>query len=89
MFTPLSEEEILQHRIHKLKAEIEAARRIKELGLDPLQLWDQLTHSVLEMAKEGLRKQFPEYSEKDIQNLLRTQVDLYSSKPRKKNGRTC
>jgi hypothetical protein len=82
----LSEQEIWEHRVHKLRMEIEAARRVHRLGLDPLVLWDQLTHSTFEMAKFGLRKRYPEASEQEIFQMLRDQAMFYSSKPRRKNG---
>jgi hypothetical protein len=60
-------------RLNKLKMEIESAQRQKEKNLDPLLILDDLMHNIFEMARFGLKKQFPQATEQEILNLMRQQ----------------
>ncbi len=73
----------MEERIRKLKAEIETARRIHEQNRDPLEVLDDLLHGMFELAREGLSKHFPDYSEMQINELLRKQAMIYQKQRRK------
>jgi hypothetical protein len=76
----------MEERIRKLEAEIETARRIHEQKRDPIEVLDDLLHTMFQLAREGLSKHFPDYSEMQINELLRRLAMFYQNHRRKRTN---
>ncbi|MHA1729316.1 MAG: hypothetical protein ACTSWY_11370 [Promethearchaeota archaeon] len=78
----LNRDELYSIRKEKLRKEIEAARRILNQKIKPLQIADELIHDSFELLRDGILNQFPGLKEKELHQkikknlLLRTKFKL-------------
>lgn len=61
-------------RKEKLRAEIETSRKIKEKGIHPLDILDDLIEELIKLMEIGIKKKYPHATEKEMLNLMRQQV---------------
>lgn len=69
-------QDILQIRWQKLRDEIEAARRIKEKGLHPLDVLDGLISGMMDLMRIGILRENPNATEEEILKKMRELVKL-------------
>jgi hypothetical protein len=70
-------------RKQKLILEIEASNRLRRLNIHPLDALDDLIHGIIELRKVGLKKQYPNASEKELLSIMREQAKIYHSLKRR------
>jgi len=65
-------------RKQKLIREIEASNRLRQLNIHPLDALDDLIHGIIELRKIGLKKQYPNASEKVLLSTMREETKKLS-----------
>ena len=65
-------------RMKKLQDEIQAAIRIHQQKLEPLEIADKFIHNMFELMKDGVSVNFPELSEAEIIQKVRDTLSLNS-----------
>ena len=68
--------DILQIRRQKLRNEIESARRIRERGLHPLDVLDELISGMTGLMRIGILKESPNATEEQILKKMRELAKL-------------
>jgi len=71
-----SEGEIEQFRKRKVKIEINAAKRLIENGIDPLEITNNLIHEAFEIMRNGIRSKNPELSQSQTEEEVMYLVKL-------------
>ena len=79
----IMKQNILQMRRQKLRAEIETARRIKERGIHPLDILDELISVLADLMRIGILEKNPNATEEQVLSEMRDLVKL-NKKVRKK-----
>lgn len=74
-----SEGEIEQFRKRKVKIEINAAKRLIENGIDPLEITNNLIHEAFEIMRNGIRSKNPELSQSQTEEEVMYLVKLAES----------
>ncbi|MBD3198139.1 MAG: hypothetical protein GF317_24025 [Candidatus Lokiarchaeota archaeon] len=74
-----SEEKLYKIRKNKIKNQINAAIRLLNQNIEPLEVADRFIHQSYELVKEGILHRFPHYSEEQIKEKIRD-ISLYSEK---------
>ncbi len=80
----LNKQQILAERKRKLEIEIETAARINKLGLHPLDVLDDMLHTMMELRKAVLKKEHPQATDEEILILMRQEEDAsrrFKSRP--------
>ena len=71
-----SEGEIEQFRKRKVKIEINAAKRLIENGIDPLEITNNLIHETFEIMRNGIRSKNPELNQSQTEEEVMYLVKL-------------
>lgn len=71
-----SEAEIDQFRIRKIKIEINAAKKLIESGIEPLEIANNLIHEMYEIRRNGIRSKNLELSQSQIEEKVIERVKL-------------
>jgi len=61
---------IINDRRRKIRLEIETAARIKQLGLHPLDVLDDMFHTMIVLRKAKLQEEHPEATDEDIVRMM-------------------
>ena len=68
---------ILEERFHKLRMEIESAKRMRRMGINPIDALDKLVSDMIQVLRESLTKKFPHLSMDEINLKIRKQMEIY------------
>jgi hypothetical protein len=77
---------IISDRRRKIKLEIESAARIKQLGLHPLDVLDDMFHAMFVLRKTKLQAEHPNATDEDILRIMQdesTQAKKYNLRRRR------
>lgn len=84
-----SRDELYQIRKKKVYDEIKAAMKIIEKGVEPLEIADGFISNAFKILEESIRKKFPEYSKKrinqEVHDLLSFNTKLKAKRKRGQN----
>ncbi|TFF98296.1 MAG: hypothetical protein EU541_07005 [Promethearchaeota archaeon] len=72
----MSREALFEVRKAKIKTQIAAATRILTKDIEPLELADKFIHQSLQLLKEGISQQHPNFTEKQVIQRMRTLLSL-------------
>jgi len=61
---------IINDRRRKIRLEIETAARIKQLGLHPLDVLDDMFHTMIVLRKTKLQEEYPEATDEDLVRMM-------------------
>jgi lipoate-protein ligase A len=75
---------LLEIRKEKLRAEIETAKRIKEKGINPIDVLDELVAELFKLMEIGIIEKHPNLNEKELLSLVRQQIQLNEKYKKKK-----
>ena len=75
-------------RKKKIKDEIEAAIRLLNKKIEPLEVADKFLHNMFELMKDGISNRYQELSEEDVNQKIRDTLSLTRKiKAHRKRGR--
>ena len=65
---------IVAERRRKIQQEIEASKRIRELGLHPIDVLDDMFHTMMELRKATLKRVHPDATDDEILHMMQEEV---------------
>ncbi|OLS12670.1 MAG: hypothetical protein RBG13Loki_3749 [Promethearchaeota archaeon CR_4] len=65
-------------RWRKAREEVTSAIRMRDLGLDPFVVMDELFQGMVDLLRAGLRENNPTASEDEIVSMMREQARIYT-----------